>query len=110
MSLEETRLPMTYFFLWAEEEATIGDYMWLLIAASCFGTILLLGAVIVAVYYRRQKRGQQPQYYNTAHGKETGNSQQFHNPVYDSEKCKAEVWLVNETHFTYSAESVCAML
>ena len=84
MSLKETHLPVTYFFLSTEEEATIGDYMWLVIAASCVGAILLLGAVTAAVCYQRQKRGQQPQYTNSSHAKNTRNSQKFDNPVYDN--------------------------
>ena len=85
MSLEETRLPVTYFFLSTEEQATSGDYMWLVIAASCVGAFLLLGAVTATVYYQRQKRGQyQPQYGNTALAKKTANSQKFDNPVYEN--------------------------
>ena len=85
MSLEETRLPVTYFFLSTEEEATIGDYMWLVIAASCVGVILLLGVVTGTVYYQRQKSEQyRPKYDNTALAKETESSQQFDNPMYDN--------------------------
>ena len=85
MSLEETGLPVTYFFLSTEEDATIAHYTWVVIAASCVGAIMLLGAVTATVYCGRRKRGYyQPQWDNTAHVKETENSQKFDNPVYDN--------------------------
>ena len=83
MCLDELHLPVAYFFLSTEEEATSGDYMWLVITASCVGAILILGAIIATVYYRRRTRGQLLLDDN-AHGKETDNGHNFENPVYEN--------------------------
>jgi len=75
---------VTSLFLSAEEQAASGDYTWLVIAASCVGAILIFGAIMATVYYKRQKRGQQLLKDNTTQVKETGSGQIFENPVYQA--------------------------
>ena len=70
--------------MFADGQLVENSITWVIIAASCVGAMLILGAIAAMIIYHRRRTGQLSMPDHTTRDKVIQNGQQFDNPIYEN--------------------------